>query len=207
MNPEQKDYLVSHLESQPSSDWITNLANAWLEAEDMPFAMGVLATVDTQGRPHSRTVALREMNADDVLFFTQAGSQKVAQIQAEPWVSLTLMLPQTSRQIIFEGGVVALSDQENTSYWAQYDIARRLRFMVYGPRSGQNLTSAKALDQELEALQSTYQESAPQRPAAYVGFRIVPTCIRLYQMNDHRLSDSVHLSKHNHQWQAQRLVP
>lgn len=75
--------------------------------------MGVLATVDEDGKPYTRTVAIREISGEDVLFFTQQGSKKVAHLENNNFVSLTMMLADSMRQISFRGQVSALSNEVN----------------------------------------------------------------------------------------------
>jgi len=190
-----------------NSHWIVERIQVWLEAEALPFMMGVLATVDNNGQPASRTVAIREVTAEGLLFFTQSGSAKVAELSAKPSASFTFMLPHTQRQVTVVGKVQPLDANENSSYWETYDQERRLRFLVYGTKSGQPLEKQQHLDEELTALRARYRDRLPERPSAYVGYRIVPETVKFYQLNAHRLSDAVSVLRTEDEWTLQRYVP
>lgn len=123
-----RDWFLEELPEQVDCSWLLRLMKVWLETESLPFKMGVLATVDENGHPKSRTVAIREINEQGLLFFTQLGSAKVAHISVNPYVFFTFMLPNTQRQVTVSGRVRPLSESENLKNWETYDQERRLRF-------------------------------------------------------------------------------
>jgi pyridoxamine 5'-phosphate oxidase len=177
----------------------------WNSEEMNPRILGVLATVDKSGKPHTRTVAIREINADGILFFTQIGSEKVKHFKNQSAVALTVILPKHSRQISFCGEVSALSNEENQKYWEGYPKKSQIRFMVYGPKSGRIISDNSSLDSEL--LELTKENKSFKRPDAYVGFRIHPSEIKLYQLNSDRISDSFVMNKESEKWDVSRVVP
>ena len=202
-----RDWFLEELPEHVDYSWLLRLMKVWVEAEAMPFKMGVLATVDNNGFPISRTVAIREIDEHGLLFFTQLGSAKVAHCSVNPYVSFTFMLPNTQRQVTVLGRVRPLDDSENIKYWETYDHERRLRFLVYGTKSGQPIKKQQELDEELVVLREHYKNTLPERPKAYVGYTIVPEEIKFYQLNEHRLSDSI-TAKYTHEtWTLQRFVP
>ncbi len=179
----------------------------WLDEEGTSPFFGVLATVDADNKPHTRTIAIREIDRNGVLFFTQKGSKKVQHMQDNPAVSLTLYLPVHKRQITFRGIVKALSDEENDRYWMTYPKESQLRFLVYGPRSGEEIAGNEQMDKQLGQLRKEYQDRDPVRPDAYVGYRIQPDTFELYQLNADRISDSYLIRRNNDNWDFLRVVP
>ncbi|QEY52500.1 pyridoxamine 5'-phosphate oxidase family protein [Legionella longbeachae] len=202
-----RDCFLEELPEQVDFGWLLRLIKVWVEAENLPFMMGVLATVDENGLPRSRTVAIREINEHGFLFFTQLGSAKVAHILVNPYTSFTFMLPNTQRQITVFGRVRALGEHENLKNWDTYDQERRLRFLVYGTKSGQLIKKQQELDEELFTLKEQYKKTLPERPREYIGYMIVPDEIKLYQLNEHRLSDSITAICTDENWTLQRFVP
>lgn len=203
-----RDWFLENLPETVDYSWLLRLVMSWLETESLPFKMGVLATVDENGYPVSRTVAIREINEQGLLFFTQKGSAKVAHISANPYVSFTFMLPNTQRQITVSGRVKPLGENDNLKYWETYDQERRLRFLVYGTKSGQLISKQQVLDEELVSLRDQYKETDLKMPREYVGYFIVPEIIKFYQLNEHRLSDSITaVGAANETWILKRLVP
>lgn len=202
-----RDWFLEELPEQVDYSWLLRLMKVWVETESLPFKMGVLATVDENGHPISRTVAIREINEHGLLFFTQLGSAKVAHISANPNVSFTFMLPNTQRQVTVFGKARPLSQSENLKNWESYDQERMLRFLVYGTKSGQRIKKQQELDDELVALRDQYKKTLPERPREYVGYTIVPEEIKFYQLNEHRLSDSITAIYTDETWILQRFVP
>ncbi|WP_419421383.1 pyridoxamine 5'-phosphate oxidase family protein (plasmid) [Legionella sp. D16C41] len=202
-----RDWFLEELPEQVDYSWLLQLMKIWVEIESLPFKMGVLATVDENGHPISRTVAIREINEHGLLFFTQIGSAKVAHISVNPYVSFTFMLPNTQRQITVLGRVRLLSESESLRHWETYDQERRLRFLVYGTKSGQRIKKQQELDKELITLRNQYKKTLPERPQEYIGYTIAPEKIRFYQLNEHRLSDSIAAVCINNTWTLQRFVP
>ena len=202
-----RDWFLEELPEQVDYGWLLRLMKVWVETEALPFKMGVLATVDENGLPKSRTVAIREINENGLLFFTQLGSAKVTHILVNPFVSFTFMLPNTQRQVTVFGKIRPLGESENLKNWETYDQERRLRFLVYGTKSGQLITKQQKLDEELVALRDQYKKTLPERPREYVGYTIVPEEIKFYQLNEDRLSDSI-TAKYTHAtWILERFVP
>lgn len=181
----------------------------WIEEESPPLLLGVLATYDSNsGLPRSRTVAIREWTTDAVLFFTQSGSRKVQQIRKQPAVSLTILLAARQRQVTFSGRAHPISREENCAYWAGYPKERQLRFCAYGPRSGEEIAHPGVLDDQLARLREQHKNDTHiPCPESYVGYRIVPEEIELYQMNTDRLSDSIRLKRSENHWKRTLVAP
>ncbi len=179
----------------------------WIAEEENSPLFGVLATVDHEYKPYTRTIAIREINERGALFFTQKGSKKIDHIKCNPATSLTLYLPSYKRQITFRGRIEALSNKENLQYWNTYPKESQVRFLVYGPRSGQRISSNKDLDKELEMVRKHYQNRLPDKPESYVGYRICPDAFEFYQLNNDRLSDAFIVNTNNGEWEIQRIIP
>jgi pyridoxamine 5'-phosphate oxidase len=117
------------------------------------------------------------------------------------------MLPNTQRQVTVLGRIRPLGESENIKNWETYEQERRLRFLVYGTKSGQMIKKQQELDEELVALRKQYKKTLPERPREYVGYTIVPEEIKFYQLNEHRLSDSITAKCTDETWTLQRFVP
>jgi pyridoxamine 5'-phosphate oxidase len=190
-----------------SSQEVTKWIQKWTSEEKMPFLMGVLATVDKNNHAQSRTVAIREITSKSLLIFTQKGSSKVGQIKKNPYVSMTILLPDHKRQIIFNGIAKPISKEENIKYWNTYPLSAQIRFLAYGPTSGQPIKNNKHLDDLVSKYKQEYTDNSPKYPESYVGYRIYPTNIKLYQMNSDRMSDSYVLKNDKNKWNFIRVVP
>lgn len=180
----------------------------WITEEQMPMLLGVLATVTKDQYPDTRTIAIREIQANHALFFTQKISNKCQQIALNPNVSLTIVLPKHHRQISIRGRAHPITDDENYRYWATYPKSSQLKFLVYGPKSGEPIRGYNALNQELKTMQERYVNHQPSKPEAYVGYRIEIDNLSLYQLNVDSISNTYTLQKQSEsQWLLTEHVP
>ncbi|TDT66952.1 pyridoxamine 5'-phosphate oxidase [Allofrancisella inopinata] len=194
-------------EKDLSSKEVTKWIQKWTSEEKMPFLMGVLATVDKNNHAQSRAVAIREITSESLLIFTQKGSSKVGQIKNNPYVSMTILLPDHKRQITFDGIAKPISKKENIEYWNTYPLSAQIRFLAYGPTSGQPIKSNKHLDELVSKYKKEYKDKSPEYPESYIGYRVYPTDIKFYQMNSDRMSDSYILKNKENEWNLIRVVP
>lgn len=189
-----------------STDAVFGWIQEWVREESRNLLVGALATA-SNNIPYSRLVAIKEINAQGVVFFTQLGSQKVQQIADNPMVSITIFLPEHARQIIIAGKAMALSEQENQQYWKAYPKESQLRFIVYGPRSGEKIKDNSDLDELLNNYRQQYQNKSVEKPEAYIGYRIAIQELKLYQLNAQSISDSFILTPDDLNWKLSQLVP
>ncbi|MCS6781609.1 MAG: pyridoxamine 5'-phosphate oxidase family protein [Gloeomargarita sp. SKYBB_i_bin120] len=95
-----------------------------------------LATVDAQGRPHNRTLVFRGFcrDTDTLAFVTDRRSEKVQQIDHQPWGELCWYFPQTREQFRL-AGVLELVDSHHRDPLAQAE--RRERWQTLSTASRQ----------------------------------------------------------------------
>lgn len=125
-----------------------NILKDWLNKEkelgiEDP-ACAVLSTCSSSGEPHSRVVAIREIESESLLFFTQQKTRKVAELLNNPKSCLNFLFAKQSRQVILEGAAIPISAEENEAFWVTLPRERQLRFSAYAPTSG---LAIKDLDQ------------------------------------------------------------
>ena len=77
-----------------------------------------LSTVGVDGRPSSRIVLLKGIDARGLVFYTNTRSRKGREIAAQPGVSLIFWWPQLESQIRFEGNAVRVTEAEADAYFA-----------------------------------------------------------------------------------------
>lgn len=167
----------------------------------------VLATAAKEGAPHSRIVAICEASEKGVLFFTQRGTRKVAEISKNPQVSMTLWLPLQQREVIIEGRVVALNQEENHHYWNLLPYDRKLRFSAYSPTSSEPIQGISELEDKVKILAQKYTaETIPISPY-YCGYRLIPEVFYFYTLGTTTFSEVMKYSLAQEHWQKQVLSP
>lgn len=183
----------------------------WIEEEK---ALGstspdrvVLATCSSEGIPHSRIIAIREITQEGILFFTQRGTKKVAELVHNPYSSMILWLPLQQRQVILDGITKPLTHSENESFWAALPRERQLRFSAYAPTSGQVIDSVSVLEHQLDILTETFLGNAVPMCNDYCGFHLIAETICFYTLRDHTFSESLKYKKQQNEWLKQLISP
>ena len=129
-------------------DWLADgwlaLLHKWIhEAEEAglaePNAM-VLATVE-DGRPVTRTVLCKSVEADGITFYTNYDSAKGAELAATPYASVTFPWYALGRQVHVRGAVSKVRPGRSVSSFSAArmssteDMVRSARAVVRGQRS------------------------------------------------------------------------
>lgn len=167
----------------------------------------VLATCSPEGIPHSRIVAIKEITQEGILFFTQRGSKKVAELIHNPYSSMTLWLALQQRQVILEGVTQPLTQCENEAFWEALPRDRQLRFSAYAPSSGQAIDSIAVLEDRLDTLTEKYLGNAVPMCDDYCGFHLSAETVYFYTLHDHTFSESLRYKKHHSEWTKQLISP
>ncbi|HEM0317549.1 TPA: pyridoxamine 5'-phosphate oxidase family protein, partial [Legionella pneumophila] len=152
------------------------------------------ATLSTTGKdsiPHGRVIAIREINEQGLLFFTQRGTRKVVEMTYNPMVSLTFWFELFEREVMIDGSARPLSESENQAYWDTYPPFAQIRFHSYAPTSSQVIPSKQIIENKRKILTSQFQDKPLPMSEYYCGFRIIPTRMVFYTYRTDELSDVV----------------
>ena len=120
--------IVVRTRLQRVRDWFEEAAASGLiEAERM-----ALATATPDGRPSVRIVLLKGIDDDGISFFTNYGSRKGRELDANPRAAATLYWQPLYRAVRLEGPVERLTPEESDAYFATR--ARAAPRSAPGPR-------------------------------------------------------------------------
>lgn len=136
------------------------------------------ATLSTTGKdsiPHGRVIAIREINEQGLLFFTQRGTRKVVEMTYNPMVSLTFWFELFEREVMIDGSARPLSESENQAYWDTYPSFAQIRFHSYAPTSSHVIPSKQLIENKRKILISRFQDKSLPMSEYYCGFRVIPT--------------------------------
>lgn len=172
-----------------------------------PNAM-VLSTVSPEGRPSSRTVLLKGLDARGLTFFTNRDSRKGREMNLNPHVSALFPWIALERQVIVTGTVEHVSDGESDEYFAARPYGSRIGALV--SRQSEVIPHREWLEERQRQLEQAHPETAggPQRPPSWGGYRLLPERIEFWQGRPNRLHDRLsYRLKDSAQWGVERLSP
>ena len=205
----RKDYSRASLsENDVAADPVVQFStwfNEALKAEiPEPNAMSI-ATVGTDGRPSSRIVLLKQVDAGGFTWFTNYHSRKGRDIEEHPYVALLFHWVELERQVRIEGRVEQVAAAESDAYFS----SRPLRSQLGAIASEQSapVDKRETLETQFAAVEQEYG-THPVRPAHWGGYRVIPEKIEFWQGRPSRLHDRfVYTRGADGAWSRQRLQP
>ncbi|MDP3269633.1 pyridoxine/pyridoxamine 5'-phosphate oxidase [Legionella rowbothamii] len=185
--------------------------NIWIDEERHKGApnpqQAVLSTATKKSIPHARVVAIREISEQSLLFFTQKGTRKVAELTTNPIASLTFWFELLQREVIIEGVVESLLPEENERYWQTYPREAQIRFYSYAATSSQPILNKHQLEKKKKDIDVNYQDKPLPMSEFYCGFRVKPIRMVFYAYRTDELSDVLEYRYVDNSWIKTLLSP
>jgi pyridoxamine 5'-phosphate oxidase len=171
-----------------------------------PEAMA-LATASPDGVPSVRIVLLKGIDERGVQFFTNYGSRKGRELDANPRAAVTLHWQPQHRAVRLEGVVERLTVEESDAYFASRGRGSQLG--AWASKQGTPIASRDTLDAALADAVVRYPGDDVPRPEYWGGYRLVPLAVELWQGRENRLHDRVHWVRDGESsaWREERLSP
>ena len=170
-----------------------------------PEAMA-LATSTPQGAPSVRMVLNKGFDQRGFVFFTNYGSRKGAELQANPRAALLFHWPELGRQVRVEGTVAPVPRPETEAYARGRSRASQLSALA-SPQS-LPVESREWLEREVQALQSRYGDKELPVKEGWGGYRLEPAAWEFWQHRPNRLHDRfLYLPRKDGGWRVERLGP
>ena len=182
-------------------DWFEEAAaSGVIEAERM-----ALATATPDGRPSVRIVLLKGIDDEGIQFFTNYGSRKGRELDANPRAAVTFYWQPLQRAARLEGPVERLTDAESDAYFASRP--RGAQIGAWASAQGSVLRDRAELEERVRDVEERFPDEVP-RPDYWGGYRLRPDAVELWQGRPDRLHDREHfLLQGDGGWLTQRLSP
>ncbi|MDF2450415.1 MAG: pyridoxamine 5-phosphate oxidase [Bacteroidota bacterium] len=166
-----------------------------------------LATVDSQNKPSSRIVYLREFGDNNFFFYTNYESRKAKDISENPHVCLTFFWPELERQIRIEGIVFAKADKEKSD--AYFNARPRdSKIGAWSSPQSRVLQNREVLDTFIDINSNTFHNKEIPRPDFWGGYHIKANYYEFWQGRKNRLHDRICFTLGDNQtWKIERLAP
>ena len=166
----------------------------------------VLGTVDNELQPFQRTVLMKALNPEGIVFYTNYESRKANHIQANDRVSALFPWYSLERQVNIIGKAVKISTRESLKYFTSRPHGSQLGAWVSNQSS--IISSRSVLEIKLDEMKRKFQEGKVPLPDFWGGYRIEPISFEFWQGRKSRLHDRLLYSKTDSgQWKIERLAP
>lgn len=164
-----------------------------------------LATVDSVGRPSTRTVLLKGIDARGFIFFTNYASRKGTELAANPHAALTFYWPEFERQICVAGRVTKVPRDESEAYFKSRP--RGSQIGAWASRQSATVESRADLERMWEEMTKKFPTDIPL-PPTWGGYALEPDRIEFWQGRPSRLHDRLCYQRQTDgSWRIDRLSP
>lgn len=181
--------------------WLDDAVDAGL---DEPNAMA-LATATPDGRPSSRIVLLKGLDARGLAFFTGYESRKGREIEANPRAAATMLWHPLQRQVRVEGAVTRLAAAESDAYFSSRPRGSQIGAAA-SPQS-EPIPGREALERLVAEVDDEFAGRDVVRPTTWGGYRIAVESIEFWQGRVSRLHDRLRFTRGGDGWARERLAP
>ena len=182
---------------------------AWFDAAEdsgifMPESVA-LATATSEGAPSVRMVLLKAVNEKGFVFFTNYGSRKANEIEANRRAALCFHWASLERQVRITGSVERITEAESYAYFSTRE--RGSRIGAWASKQSQPLLDRKELQRRVSETTSSFADQDIPLPPFWGGYRIRPEVIEFWQGKADRLHDRLVFTRIGRDWSTERLYP
>ena len=206
----RENYVKGSLErSELLADPLELFRNWFEEARNAkimePNAM-ILSTVNADSIPSSRTVLLKDISDEGLVFYTNFESGKGKDIAINPNVSVVFLWKEMERQVRIKGVAEKVSEETATKYFQSRPKDSQIG--AWASAQSQVLPDRSPLELRADQLSEEYKDvDVLPKPPFWGGYLIRPTVIEFWQGRRSRLHDRFRFTKQGNEWLIDRLSP
>ncbi|MCH7345587.1 pyridoxamine 5'-phosphate oxidase [Pelomonas sp. CA6] len=204
----RKSYERDELDEDQASAQPLQQFQLWME---QALAAGVpepnamtLATVGADGRPSTRIVLIKGIDARGLVWYTNYDSRKGRELALHPFAALQFHWVEMERVVRVEGRVEKVSDAESDAYYQSRPLDSRLGAWA-SPQS--QVIASRAVLVANAAKAAAQHGLNPPRPPHWGGFRLLPERWEFWQGRKSRLHDRLCYRLEEGRWVRERLAP
>jgi pyridoxamine 5'-phosphate oxidase len=161
-------------------------------------------TVGDDGRPSARTVTLKRLEDDALLFTSALWTRKAREVAANPNVALLFHWPALGRQAHVTGQAELAERSLAEELFAERDLLHQLQTVV--SRQGEPIDDLGPLRERLAHL-AEVQETPPPCPEDWGALRVRPETVELWSEAEDRLHERRLFRRAGDGWDVTLLSP
>jgi pyridoxamine 5'-phosphate oxidase len=184
------------------------LLGRWLadaRAEGVPEPASVaFVTVGEGGAPSARTVSLKRLEAQALIFTSALWTRKAQEIGGNPQVALLFHWPTVGRQVHITGRAALAERELSVELFSERDLAHRVQTLV--SRQGEPIEDIGRLRARHAHLMDVL-EAPPQCPPDWGAIRVVPDTLEFFSEAPDRMHDRRLYERDAERWRSSLLSP
>ena len=148
---------------------------------------------------------LKGFDAEGIVFFTNYGSRKGAELEANPRAAMLFHWPELGRQVRIEGAVERATRAEAEAY--AHNRPRQSQLSALASPQSQPVPSREWLEQRVEELDREHADQELPVRDDWGGYRLAPDAWEFWQHRPNRLHDRFRYLPDPPGWRIERLGP
>jgi pyridoxamine 5'-phosphate oxidase len=161
-------------------------------------------TVGEDARPSARTVSLKRIEDQALVFSSALWTRKAREIEANPHVSLLFHWPAMGRQVHVAGRAAVAGRQLAVELFSERELSHRVQTLV--SRQGEPIEDVEPLRARHAHLMATL-ESPPECPHDWGAIRVLPDALEFFSEAPDRIHDRLLYERAGERWRIVRLSP
>lgn len=161
-------------------------------------------TVGEGARPSARTVSLKRVENDALVFTSALWTRKAREIEANPQVALLFHWPTIGRQVHITGIATVAERVLAVELFAERELSHRVQTLV--SRQGEPIEDVEPLRARHAHLMQAL-EAPPECPPDWGAIRVVPDAVEFWLQASDRMHDRLLYVRSGTGWSTSRLSP
>ena len=170
----------------------------------LPESMSV-SSCSADGQPSCRMVLLKSFDDKGFVFYTNYGSRKSQELEANQKVALLFHWSVLQRQVRIEGTIERTTTEESEQYF--HSRYRGSQIGAWASKQSEKYQYPDELKDREKQFEKEFSGKEVPLPEFWGGYRVVPHYIEFWQGRASRLHDRVCFERQDDNWQTFNLHP